>query len=88
MATGFSGQGFRNLRFGILSSLKQDAYLRDVLVVVWSGLLADQPVNQCDQAGASSVVIKWDNQVDLERVIQQLCDYWLNAKVYQYGLKF
>lgn len=65
--------------YGILSSLKQDAHLRDVPVVVWSGSLADQQVNQCYQAGASSVVIKSDNQVDLERVIQHLCDYWLKA---------
>jgi CheY-like chemotaxis protein len=63
----------------ILSSLKQDAYLRDVPVVVWSGSMTDQQVNQCYQAGASSVVIKSDNQPDLEGVIGQLCDYWFGA---------
>lgn len=65
--------------FDILGNLKQDAHLRDVPVVVWSGSLADQQVNQCYQAGASSVVIKSDNQLDLERVIRQLCDYWFSA---------
>jgi chemotaxis family two-component system response regulator Rcp1 len=65
--------------FDILSSLKQDAHLRDVPVVVWSGSLADERVNQCYQAGASSVVIKSDNQSDLEKVVQHLCDYWFSA---------
>lgn len=65
--------------FGILSSLKQDAHLRDVPVVVWSGSLSDQQVNQCYQAGASSVVIKSDNLADLKSVIQHLCDYWFKA---------
>jgi len=63
----------------ILTQLKQNKHLRDVPVVVWSGSIADQQVNQCYQAGASSVVIKSDNQPDLERVIQQLCDYWFSA---------
>ncbi|GAB4045181.1 response regulator [Spirosoma jeollabukense] len=63
----------------ILTQLKQTTHLRDVPVVVWSGSLADQQVNQCYQAGASSVVIKSDNQPDLERVIQQLCDCWFSA---------
>lgn len=63
----------------ILTQLKQNTHLPDVPVVVWSGSLADQQVNQCYQAGASSVVIKSDNQPDLERVIQQLCAYWFSA---------
>lgn len=63
----------------ILASLKEDIHLRDVPVVVWSGSMADQQVNKCYQAGASSVVIKSNNQADLEGVIQQLCDYWFGA---------
>ena len=31
----------------ILTQLKQNKHLRDVPVVVWSGSLADQQVNQC-----------------------------------------
>ena len=65
--------------FSLLSNLKQDTHLRDVPVVVWSGSLSDQQVNQCYQAGASSVVIKSDNLADLESVIQHLCDYWFKA---------
>lgn len=63
----------------ILSELKQDTHLRDVPVVVWSGSMSDQQVNQCYQAGASSVVIKSRNQSDLEVVIRHLCDYWFRA---------
>ncbi|ADB38196.1 response regulator [Spirosoma linguale] len=65
--------------FDILNSLKQDVHLRDVPVVVWSAAMTDQQVNHCYQAGASSVVIKSDNQLDLERVIRHLCDYWFSA---------
>ena len=65
--------------FEILLELKQDPHLRDVPVVVWSGSLADQQVNQCYQAGASSVVIKSADQDSLEAVIGHLCNYWFNA---------
>lgn len=63
----------------ILKELKQDTHLRDVPVVIWSGAMSDQQVNQCYQAGASSVVIKSGNQPDLEVVIRQLCEYWFRA---------
>ena len=65
--------------FEILLELKQDPHLRDVPVVVWSGSLADQQVNQCYQAGASSVVIKSADQDSLEAVIGHLCNYWFKA---------
>ena len=65
--------------FEILLELKQDPHLRDVPVVVWSGSLAEQQVNQCYQAGASSVVLKSNNQASLEAVIGHLCDYWFKA---------
>jgi CheY-like chemotaxis protein len=65
--------------FEILRGLKQDTHLRDVPVVVWSGEMPDEQVNQCYQAGASSVVIKSDNQPSLDGVIRQLCEYWFGA---------
>ena len=65
--------------FDILRELKGNAHLRDVPVVIWSGSLSDRQVNQCYQAGASSVVIKSTNQPDLEVVIGQLCEYWFRA---------
>jgi CheY-like chemotaxis protein len=65
--------------FEILRGLKQDTHLRDVPVVVWSGEMPDEQVNQCYQAGASSVVIKSDNQPSLDGVIRQQCEYWFGA---------
>ncbi len=63
----------------ILHSLKQDPHLRDIPVVIWSGSLADQEVNRCYEAGASSVVLKSPDQSSLEKVVKQLCEYWLDA---------
>lgn len=65
--------------FDVLSRLKQDAHLRDIPVVVWSGSLADEQVNRCYQQGASSVVWKSSNQASLEAVISQVCEYWFGA---------
>jgi chemotaxis family two-component system response regulator Rcp1 len=65
--------------FEILHSIKQDLHLRDVPVVIWSGEMPDEQVNRCYQAGASSVVIKSENQPNLEGVIRQLCEYWFGA---------
>ena len=65
--------------FDILSRLKQDARLRDIPVVVWSGSLADGQVNQCYQQGASSVVLKSPDQTSLETVVRQVCEYWFGA---------
>jgi CheY-like chemotaxis protein len=65
--------------FDILNMLKQDSHLRDIPVIVWSGSLSDNEVNQCYQAGASSVVFKSDDQSGLERVIRQVCEYWFGA---------
>jgi chemotaxis family two-component system response regulator Rcp1 len=63
----------------VLTMLKADSHLRDIPVVVWSGLLTDGQVNRCYEAGASSVVYKSDDQASLERVINQVCAYWLEA---------
>jgi CheY-like chemotaxis protein len=65
--------------FEVLASLKQDPHLRDIPVVVWSGSLLDEEVNRCYRAGAGSVVHKSTDQPSLERVMGQLCAYWLDA---------
>lgn len=65
--------------FEVLAALKQDAHLRDIPVVVWSGSMTDADVNRCYQQGASSVLLKSADQPSLERTIGQVCAYWLEA---------
>ncbi|GAB2551455.1 response regulator [Spirosoma aerophilum] len=65
--------------YEVLRSLKSDVNLKNIPVVVWSGLLSDTQVNACYEAGASSVVFKSGDQAGLDLVVKQLCEYWFSA---------
>jgi CheY-like chemotaxis protein len=65
--------------YEVLRSLKSDVSLKNIPVVVWSGLLPDVQVNDCYEAGASSVVFKSVDQAGLDLVVKQLCEYWFSA---------
>ncbi len=60
----------------ILKFIKEHESLRNIPVVVWSGDLQPDEVNQCYEAGAASVIMKPTGNDEMAESITNLCNYW------------
>lgn len=60
----------------VLHFIKGHDFLRNIPVVVWSGDLQPDEVNQCYEAGAASVILKPSGSDKMAESINNLCNYW------------
>lgn len=60
----------------VLHFIKSHDSLRNIPVVVWSGDMQPNEVNQCYEAGAVSVIMKPTGRNQMAESITNLCNYW------------
>ncbi|MBC8156120.1 MAG: response regulator [Bacteroidetes bacterium] len=60
----------------LLHFIKSHDGLKNIPVVVWSGDMQPDEVNQCYEAGAASVIMKSTGREQMAESITNLCNYW------------
>ncbi|MVN77937.1 response regulator [Hymenobacter sp. HMF4947] len=63
----------------VLHTLKQDAHLRTIPVIIFSTSSNSRDIEDCYRMGANSYLTKPIAYADLEERIRLIIDYWLEA---------